>query len=63
MASRITTIASWVRVRSFDWRATWQWILRKFTHNWGVKLASNGVAMGLWGFVNLGARETESKRA
>jgi len=60
MASRITTIASWVRVRSFDWRATWQWILRKFTHNWGVKLASIGVAMGLWGFVNLGARETES---
>ena len=53
-------IASLVRVRKPDAREIAQWIVRKITHNWVVKLASVGVAMGLRGFVNLGARETES---
>ena len=63
MASRIGSIANIplvARARNFEWRAFWEWVMRKLTHNWLLKLASIGVAMGLWGFVNLGARETET---
>jgi YbbR domain-containing protein len=60
MASRIPAIATRLRVKRPDGRAIGQWIVRKITHNWLVKLASVGVAIGLWGFVNLGARESES---
>jgi YbbR domain-containing protein len=42
-----------------DWRALWQRAVRGVVHNWLIKLASIGVALGLWAFVNLGAREAD----
>jgi YbbR domain-containing protein len=43
----------------FDWRLLWQKVARTVTHNWLIKLASIAVALGLWAFVNLGAREAD----
>jgi YbbR domain-containing protein len=43
----------------FDWRALGATIARKVTHNWLLKLGSIAFAIGLWGFVNLGAREAD----
>jgi len=43
----------------FDWRAMWESVVRNVTHNWVLKLASIAFAIGLWGFVNLGAREAD----
>jgi len=34
-------------------------IVRVITRNWFLKLASVAFAIGLWSFVNLGARESE----
>src|SRR5947209_7967329 len=42
-----------------DWRALWQRAVRGVVHNWLIKLASIGVALGLWAFVNLGARDAD----
>jgi YbbR domain-containing protein len=42
-----------------DARTLWQAAVRSVTHNWFLKLASVVFAIGLWGFVNLGARESE----
>ena len=42
-----------------DWRALWQRLVRSVVHNWLIKLASIGVALGLWAFVNLGARDAD----
>lgn len=39
-----------------DWRA----LRRAVSHNWMLKLASIAFAVALWGFVNLGARETDT---
>src|SRR5437773_133772 len=44
---------------SFDWRGLGRTIARKVTHNWLLKLGSIAFAIGLWGFVNLGAREAD----
>jgi YbbR domain-containing protein len=44
---------------SFDWRGLGRAIPRKVTHNWLLKLGSIAFAVGLWGFVNLGAREAD----
>jgi YbbR domain-containing protein len=46
-------------MESFDWRALGRTIARKVTHNWLLKLGSIAFAIGLWGFVNLGAREAD----
>ena len=43
----------------FDWRAWGRVVARNVTHNWLLKLGSIAFAIGLWGFVNLGAREAE----
>jgi YbbR domain-containing protein len=42
-----------------DWRALWETVVRKVTHNWMLKLASIAFAVALWGFVNLGARDAD----
>lgn len=42
-------------IPKLDWRALW----RAVSHNWMLKLVSIAFAVGLWGFVNLGAREAE----
>lgn len=42
-------------IPKLDWRALW----RTVSHNWMLKLASIAFAAGLWGFVNLGAREAD----
>ncbi|HSD10235.1 MAG TPA: CdaR family protein [Candidatus Binatia bacterium] len=44
---------------SFDWRALGQTVTRNVTHNWLLKLGAIAFAIGLWGFVNLGAREAD----
>ena len=46
-------------MESFDWRAFGLTVARKVTHNWLLKLGSIAFAVGLWGFVNLGAREAD----
>src|SRR5437867_990318 len=46
-------------MESFDWRTLGRTIVRKVTHNWLLKLGSIAFAIGLWGFVNLGAREAD----
>ncbi|MBI2962365.1 MAG: hypothetical protein HYY35_01305 [Deltaproteobacteria bacterium] len=43
------------KLAKLDGRALW----RTISHNWMLKLASIAFAVGLWGFVNLGAREAE----
>lgn len=43
-------------IRSPDWRAVWRTVSR----NWMLKLASIAFAVALWGFVNLGARQTDT---
>jgi YbbR domain-containing protein len=43
----------------FDWRALSETVIRNVTHNWVLKLASIAFAVGLWGFVNLGARDAD----
>jgi YbbR domain-containing protein len=42
-----------------DWRALWETAVRIVVHNWLIKLASIAVALALWAFVNLGAREAD----
>ncbi|MGH7897327.1 MAG: CdaR family protein, partial [Candidatus Binatia bacterium] len=42
-------------IPKLDWRA----LLRVATRNWFWKVASIAFAIGLWGFVNLGAREAD----
>jgi YbbR domain-containing protein len=46
-------------MENFDWRTLGRTIVRKVTHNWLLKLGSIAFAVGLWGFVNLGAREAD----
>src|SRR5262245_27552257 len=46
-------------MESFDLRTLGRTIVRKVTHNWLLKLGSIAFAIGLWGFVNLGAREAD----
>jgi len=46
-------------MESPDWRALGRTVARKVVHNWLLKLGSIAFAIGLWGFVNLGAREAD----
>lgn len=42
------------------WPIDWRALARRVSHNWMLKLASVAFAAALWGFVNLGARQTDT---